>query len=87
MLLGHEPTVARAAWPTVDPTLLVEDLVTCVVQIAGKIKDKLQVSPDISQAELEALALASSEIVEALKDQEIRMVVVRAPKLVNIVLK
>ncbi len=87
MLLGHEPTVARAAWPTVDPTLLVEDSVTCVVQIAGKIKDKLQVSPDISQAELEALALASSEIVEALKDQEIRMVVVRAPKLVNIVLK
>lgn len=87
MLLGHEPTVARAAWPTVDPTLLVEDSVTCVVQIAGKIKDKLQVSPDISQAELEALALASSEIIEALKDQEIRMVVVRPPKLVNIVLK
>lgn len=87
MLLGHEPTVARAAWPTVDPTLLVEDSVTCVVQIAGKIKDKLQVSPDISQAELEALALASSEITEALEGQEIRMVVVRAPKLVNIVLK
>lgn len=87
MLLGHEPTVARAAWPTVDPSLLVEDSVTCVVQIAGKIKDKLQVSPDISQAELEALAMASTEIIDALKDQEIRMVVVRAPKLVNIVLK
>jgi leucyl-tRNA synthetase len=45
------------------------------------------VSPDISQAELEALAMASTEIVDALIDQEIRMVVVRAPKLVNIVLK
>jgi leucyl-tRNA synthetase len=87
MLLGHEPTVARAAWPTVDPTLLVEDSVTCVVQIGGKIRDKLQVSPDISQAELEALAMASTEIIDALKGQEIRMVVVRAPKLVNIVLK
>ncbi len=87
MLLGHEPTVARAAWPTVDPSLLVEDSVTCVVQIAGKIRDKLQVSPDISQAELEALAMASTEIIDALKGQEIRMVVVRAPKLVNIVLK
>ena len=87
MLLGHEPTVARAAWPTVDPTLLVEDSVTCVVQIAGKIRDKLQVSPDISQEELEALAMASTEITDALKGQEIRMVVVRAPKLVNIVLK
>jgi len=87
MLLGHEPTVARAAWPTVDPSLLVEDSVTCVVQIAGKIRDKLQVSPDISQEELEALAMASTEIIDALKGQEIRMVVVRAPKLVNIVLK
>jgi leucyl-tRNA synthetase len=87
MLLGHEPTVARAAWPTVDPTLLVEDSVTCVVQIGGKIKDKLQVSPDISQAELETLAMASTEIIDALKGQEIRMVVVRPPKLVNIVLK
>jgi len=87
MLLGHEPTVARADWPTVDPALLVEDLVTCVVQIAGKIKDKLQVSPDISQADLEVLAMASTEVIQALAGQEIRMVVVRAPKLVNIVLK
>ena len=87
MRLGHVPTVARATWPNVDPTLLVEDLVTCVVQVAGKIKDKLAVSPDISQTELEALALASTEVVNALKGLEIRMVVVRAPKLVNIVLE
>ncbi len=87
MLLGHEPTVARAAWPSVDPSLLVEDFVTCVVQVAGKIKDKLEVSPDISQADLEALALASTDVVKALEGQEIRMVIVRAPKLVNIVLQ
>ena len=87
MRLGHAPTVARAAWPSVDPTLLVEDLVTCVVQVAGKIKDKLEVSPDISQTDLEALALASPEVVNALEGLEIRMVVVRAPKLVNIVLE
>ena len=87
MRLGHVPTVARATWPNVDPTLLVEDLVTCVVQVAGKIKDKLEVSPDISQTDLEALALASLEVVNALEGLEIRMVVVRAPKLVNIVLE
>ena len=87
MRLGHAPTVARAAWPSVDPNLLVEDLVTCVVQVAGKIKDKLEVSPDISQTELETLALASTEVVNALEGREIRMVVVRAPKLVNIVLQ
>ncbi len=87
MLIGHEPTVARAAWPSVDPSLLVEDSVTCVVQVAGKIKDKLEVSPDISEADLEALALASTDVVKALEGQEIRMVIVRAPKLVNIVLQ
>jgi len=87
MLLGHEPTVARAAWPTVNPTLLVEDSITCVVQVGGKIKDKLQVSPDISQSELEALARASTEVIKALEGLEIRMVVVRAPKIVNIVLQ
>src|SRR5262249_23504269 len=36
-LLGHEPSVARAGWPSADPALLVEDLVTCVVQVNGKV--------------------------------------------------
>jgi leucyl-tRNA synthetase len=49
--LGHEPTVAKAGWPKVDPALLVQETVTCVVQIAGKVKDRLEVSPDISDAE------------------------------------
>ena len=46
--LGHQPTVARAGWPTVDPALLVEDSVTAVVQIQGKLRAKLEVSPDIT---------------------------------------
>ena len=56
--LGHEPTVARAGWPVVDPALLVEESVTAVVQIQGKVRARLEVSPDISEADLEALALA-----------------------------
>ena len=43
--LGHEPTVARAGWPAVDPALLVEDAVTAVVQIQGKVRARLEVSP------------------------------------------
>ena len=62
--LGHEPTVAKAGWPKVDPALLVQDSVTCVVQIAGKVKDRLEVSPDISDADLEQLALASEAVSE-----------------------
>ncbi|TCM43530.1 leucine--tRNA ligase [Kribbella sp. VKM Ac-2568] len=83
--LGHEPTVAKAGWPKVDPALLVQDSVTCVVQIAGKVKDRLEVSPDITDAELEQLALASDAVQKALDGRGTRKVIVRAPKLVNIV--
>jgi leucyl-tRNA synthetase len=83
--LGHEPTVAKAGWPKVDPALLVQDSVTAVVQIAGKVKDRLEVSPDITDAELEQLALASDAVQAALDGRGIRKVIVRAPKLVNIV--
>jgi leucyl-tRNA synthetase len=83
--LGHEPTVAKAGWPKVDAALLVQDTVTCVVQIAGKVKDRLEVSPDITDADLEQLALASDAVQKALDGRGTRKVIVRAPKLVNIV--
>ncbi|QNE21670.1 leucine--tRNA ligase [Kribbella qitaiheensis] len=83
--LGHEPTVAKAGWPKVDPALLVQDSVTAVVQIAGKVKERLEVSPDITDAELEKLALASEAVQAALDGRGIRKVIARAPKLVNIV--
>ncbi|MEI8260798.1 MAG: class I tRNA ligase family protein, partial [Actinomycetes bacterium] len=83
--LGHEPTVFLAGWPTVDPALLVEDSVTCVVQIAGKVREKFDVSPDISEDDLRALALAAPGVIKALEGRDIKTVIVRAPKLVNIV--
>ncbi|MFD0854176.1 hypothetical protein ACFQ07_18205, partial [Actinomadura adrarensis] len=67
------------------PELLVQESVTCVVQVAGKVRDRLEISPKISEADLEALALASPKIVEALAGREIRKIIVRAPKIVNIV--
>jgi leucyl-tRNA synthetase len=83
--LGHEPTVARVAWPTVDPTLLVEDSVTAVVQVQGKLRGKLEVDPGISDADLEAAALGDAHVQRALAGKTVRKVIVRAPKLVNIV--
>ncbi|MEU0316513.1 leucine--tRNA ligase [Nocardioides sp. NPDC006273] len=83
--LGHEPTVARAAWPTPLPELLVDDSVTAVVQIKGKVRARLEVSPTISEADLEAAALADPGIANAIEGLTVRKVVVRAPKLVNIV--
>ncbi len=85
-LLGHEPTVALAGWPKVDPALLVEDTVTCVVQVAGKVRDRLEVPPGISEDALRALAMAAPGVVKALDGHSVRTVIVRPPKLVNIVL-
>ncbi|MDP3967870.1 MAG: leucine--tRNA ligase [Nocardioides sp.] len=83
--LGHQPTVARTGWPTVDPALLVDDSVTAIVQVQGKVKARLDVAPDISDVDLEAVALADPAVVRALDGKEIRKVIVRAPKLVNLV--
>jgi leucyl-tRNA synthetase len=83
--LGHEPSVARAGWPEVDAALLVAESVTCVVQVSGKVRERLDVSPDITEGELEGLALASPGVQEALAGRAVRTVIVRAPKLVNIV--
>ena len=83
--LGHEPTVALAGWPAVDPALLVEDTVTCVVQVAGKVRDRLEVSPSITEDELRELALVAPGVVASLGGAGIRTVIVRAPRLVNIV--
>jgi leucyl-tRNA synthetase len=83
--LGHEPTVALAGWPEVDEALLVEDQVTAVVQVQGKVRARLEVSPDISEADLQAAALADEHVQRALEGKSVRKVIVRAPKLVNIV--
>jgi leucyl-tRNA synthetase len=84
-LLGHEPSVAMAGWPAADPALLVRDQVTCVVQVSGKVRDRLEVSPEISEDELRDLALAAPGVARALDGRGISKVIVRAPKLVNIV--
>ena len=83
--LGHEPCVALAGWPVVDESLLVAESVTCVVQVAGKVRARLEVSPQIGDDELQALALAEPGVVASLDGRGIRTVIVRAPKLVNVV--
>jgi len=85
-VLGHEPSVALAGWPVIDPVLLEEDAVVAILQINGKIKDRIEVSPDISDADLEKLAMANPEMKAALAGATVIKTIVRAPKLVNIVI-
>ena len=84
--LGHKPAVALAGWPAVDPALLVADEVEAVIQINGKIKERILVAPTISDSELEATALAHPTIAAELAGASPKKVIARAPKLVNIVL-
>ncbi|MFC4503292.1 MULTISPECIES: leucine--tRNA ligase [Streptomyces] len=83
--LGHSDSVVHQDLPVADPAYAVDESVTCVVQIKGKVKARLEVSPAISDEELEKVALADEGVVKALGGAGIRKVIVRAPKLVNIV--
>ena len=83
--LGHKPAVALAGWPTVDPSLVKVQSVTCVVQVLGKIKARIEVDHEITDAELEKIALADPAMLEALTGANIVKIITRAPKLVNVV--
>jgi leucyl-tRNA synthetase len=82
--LGHEDSLVHADFPVADPALLVDETVTCVVQVRGKVKDRLEVPSDITEDALRELALASPKVRASLENG-VRTVIVRAPKLVNVV--
>ena len=84
--LGHSETLTYQAFPVADAALLVEDTVTCVVQVGGKVRDRIEVPVGISEAELLDLALATPGAQRAVEGQAIRTTIVRPPRLVNIVL-
>lgn len=86
-ILGHEPSVGLVSWRSADPALLVEDTVTAVVQVGGKVRAQLEVPARIGEAELESLARADERVIRSIGDREIIKVVVRAPKIVSFVVK
>jgi leucyl-tRNA synthetase len=83
--LGHGESLAREPFPEADPAHLVEETVTCVVQVQGKVRDRIEVPVDISEDELRERALATAGAQRALAGRDVRTVVVRAPRLVNVV--
>ena len=83
--LGHPGSLIREPFPVADPQHLVAETVTCVLQVQGKVRDRIEVSPDIDDDALEALALASVKVQRALEGRAVRTVIVRAPRLVNVV--
>jgi leucyl-tRNA synthetase len=80
-----EPGVHEQSWPSFDQELVKEDSVTMVVQVNGKVRDRIEVDPAIGADEAEALALRSERVVEALGATSPKRVIVRPPALVNVV--
>jgi len=83
-ILGFPPSVAHATWPSPDHTLLVEESVVAIVQINGKVRARLDVSPSIGTDELRKRALADETISSLVEGQEIKNLIVRPPKIVSI---
>jgi len=82
---GNHGLIADAAWPTVDPALLVEDEVTIAVQINGKLRDTLVMAKGLPRETVEAAALASDKIIRLLEGKAPRKVIVVPDRLVNLV--
>jgi leucyl-tRNA synthetase len=83
--IGHKQSLTYEPWPKYDAALLKEDTVTIILQVNGKLRDRVNVPADTSQAELENLALANKRMQEFLAGKQIRKVVVVPGKLVNVV--
>ena len=83
--LGQDGLIAEAAWPEVDPALLVDDEVTIAVQVNGKLRDTLTVAKGLDKAALEALALASGKVQAVLAGAAPKKVIVVPDRLVNVV--
>ena len=83
--MGQPGLIAEAAWPEVDPALLVDDEVTIAVQVKGKLRDTLTVAKGTSKEVLEEMALASEKVQRALEGAAIKKVIVVPDRLVNLV--
>jgi leucyl-tRNA synthetase len=83
--LGHGTMLATEPWPQWDETVAREELVTLVVQVNGKVRDRIQVSSEIDAAEAERLGLSSEKAHAWFAGKEVIRVVSRPPRLVNIV--
>jgi leucyl-tRNA synthetase len=82
--LGHKHTLAYEPWPEFDAALLKEDTVTIILQVNGKLRDRMDVPAQISREDLEKLALKNERVQEHLAGKQIKKIIVVPGKLVNI---
>jgi leucyl-tRNA synthetase len=84
-ILGNEASVHSSSWPAFDEELAREERVTLVVQVDGKVRDRIEVDPETGEDDCRELALASEKVKRSIDGREVRQVIVRPPRLVNVV--
>ena len=83
--VGHTDSVHQLPWPEFDPALTVDDEITVVVQVNGKVRDTLRVPVDVTEAQVREQALASAKVGAALGGREVRKFIYVPGKLANVV--
>lgn len=82
---GYGSMLALEDWPVADPELAREETATLIVQVNGRVRDRIEVSPDIGADEAEAIALASEKVRPWIEDGSVARVIAKPPRMVNIV--
>lgn len=85
--LGKKDSINNQPWPEYNPEMLKEEIVTLIIQINGKIRDKIEVEADISEEKARELAISREKIQKWIKGKEIKKVIFVPGKLINIVIK
>ena len=83
---GRADSIHLQAWPEADPAIAEEETVTLVVQVNGKVRDRVEVASDVTEEDAIAAAMASERIQEWMKTGQVRKVIARPPNLVNVVI-
>ena len=82
---GHPDSIHLASWPEADPEIAKEEVVVMVVQVNGKVRDRIEVAATIGEHDAIAAALASDRVAPYLDGGEPRRVIARLPNLINVV--
>ncbi len=85
--LGFKESIFTFSWPSWDEKLIKEESITLLIQIDGKLRDKIEVSPDISEDEAKAISQDSEKIKKHLEGKEIKKIIYVKNRLINIVTK
>jgi leucyl-tRNA synthetase len=84
-MLGNKKSILKARWPEVDPNMLVEENVTIVIQVNGKVRLKIEVPADIAESKLREMALADARLNPWIQDKPVKNFILVPKKLINIV--